>query len=793
MFHNSEKEKAKSSAGYQSGNQPDDAIVFSLIRRLRSFANRFSPREQSEIQEIIETDVHKLRGRLKHLRDCIAKEQAKNIENLKTGSGSDIQQTVDLVRDMQQKGEKGEAEAADWVLKTFYEESSRCSCAAHEPKLSLISQEGSFVTNTSVDTGKQRRKLDLVKLEDVANALSSDSRMSWNSRWSLSHRSSRLNGSVNKDEIVAVFSKAKSERLARWNLSPPVRSTRLHKKRAFRKQQLSLSSYLEWEAHEKRTDLTEGDPKWRLTQGPAKDNNQSKSFDSILSISSDEEKEIKTQFVKTKNVVPGDSKPDLLWLADSVHKEECIGQFELTSDSYLYNKDGSSIVYPRGEPRTILETPAILQHGLNVLNIDWEFDVVSFSQRADVENMPLVAIGNWIILKMGLNVHLDLDMNRVNNWLRCIEESYLDNPYHNHLHGADVMCNIYHWFRSKLFVQNMSPLDMFTTLMAAAAHDVGHDAVNNRYHIVTRSRLGTRFNDSSPLENYHTSLAFDLLYKPDNNWLDLLQHDVQCCFRSLMIELILATDGNQHQQHQANIIALVNCVQLPTSIDDDPIMLRAVKIWKDQLTVEPKEEEQSRVVGEPCEKLMVLKAALHIADIANPAKPNPICVYWAMKVTQEFFEQGDKERIRGLPVSPLCDRETSMIEDGQKGFIKFVVMPIFEPWAKLVPEAQIAISHLESNLAFWENRSKDEYQRKVFESVCEEMQKSKVQMKESPSFKTQEEEVVDVKLTASFDADAQLSITSIYHLSSDGKPELSVNMSNGRKMSVDSSSRSFFK
>jgi len=790
MFHNNEKEKAKSSAGYQSGNQPDDAIVFSLIRRLRSFANRFSPREQSEIEDIIKTDVHKLRGRLRYLRDCIVEEQAKNVENLKTGSGSDIQQTVDLVRDMQQKGEKGEAEAADWVLKTFYEESSRCSCAGHEPKLSLISQEGSFVTNTSVDMGKQRRKLDLVKLEDVANALSSDRRMSWNSGLSLSHRSSRLNRRVNKDEIVPVFSNAKSERLARWNLSPPVRSTRLPKQRASRKQQLSLSSYLEWEAREKQTDLTGGDPKWRLTQGPAKDHNQSNSFDSILSISSDEEKEIKTQFVKTKNVVPGESKPDLLWLGDSVRKEECIGKFEFTSGSYLYNKDGSLVVYPPGDPRTILETPAILHHSLNELNIDWEFDVVSFAQRADVENMPLLVIGNWIILNMGLNVHLDLDMNRVNNWLRCIEESYLDNPYHNHLHGADVMCNIYYWFRSKLFVQNMSPLDMFTTLMAAAAHDVGHDAVNNRYHIVTRSRLGTRFNDSSPLENYHTSLAFDLLYKPDNNWLDLLQHDVQWCFRSVMIELILATDGNQHQQHQANIIALVNCVQLPTSIDDDPIMLRAVKIGQDKLT-ECEEEEQSRVFGEPCEKLMVLKAALHIADIANPAKPNPICVYWAMKVTQEFFEQGDKERIRGLPVSPLCDRETSRIEDGQKGFIKFVVMPIFEPWVKLVPEAQIAISHLESNLAFWENRSKDEFQRKLFEIVCEEMQKRKTQIKESSSFKTQEDEVVG--LTTSFDADALLSVTSIYHLSSEGKPELSVNMSNGRKTSIDSSSRSFFK
>jgi len=100
---------------------------------------------------------------------------------------------------------------------------------------------------------------------------------------------------------------------------------------------------------------------------------------------------------------------------------------------------------------------------------------------------------------------------------------------------------------------------------------------------------------------------------------------------------------------------------------------------------------------------MVLKAALHIADIANPTKPLDICVYWARKITQEFYEQGDKERARGLTVSPLMDRKTSKIADGQKGFIKFIVRPIFELWAKIVPESKIALFHMANNLAYWEN------------------------------------------------------------------------------------------
>jgi len=373
-------------------------------------------------------------------------------------------------------------------------------------------------------------------------------------------------------------------------------------------------------------------------------------------------------------------------------------QNENISISSVFDRDGSPILLT-SDPRTILEIPSIMQNGSYKIELNWEFDVVHFAERADVGNLPLVVISNYIIRSMGLDVRLDLNMYRVNNWLRCVEDSYNDNPYHNHLHGADVMGNIYHWCTSKLFSQNMSPLDLLTTLMAAASHDVGHDAVNNQYHILTRSILGTRYNDASPLENHHASLSSKLLYMPDNNWIYSMELEAQRYVRSLMIELILATDFNYHKHHKSNLMAFADIVELPKSVEDDTITLRALKIGE----TEKKEEQQSRVNNERCEKIMVLKAGLHIADIANPTKPLNICVYWAKKITQEFYEQGDKERARGLTVSPLMDRKTSKIADGQKGFIKFVVRPIFELWAKIVPESKIALVHIAKNLVFWEN------------------------------------------------------------------------------------------
>ena len=41
-------------------------------------------------------------------------------------------------------------------------------------------------------------------------------------------------------------------------------------------------------------------------------------------------------------------------------------------------------------------------------------------------------------------------------------------------------------------------------------------------------------------------------------------------------------------------------------------------------------------------------------------KPFPIAKKWAMRVTDEFFLQGDKERAQKMPTTPMCDRNTQV-------------------------------------------------------------------------------------------------------------------------------------
>ena len=97
-------------------------------------------------------------------------------------------------------------------------------------------------------------------------------------------------------------------------------------------------------------------------------------------------------------------------------------------------------------------------------------------------------------------------------------------------------------------------------------------------------------------------------------------------------------------------------------------------------------------------------ALLHAADIAAQAKPRPLFIKWCDRCYEEFFRQGDREKALGRPASALMDRTTTRIPQSQVGFIKFIVLPMFEALAIVKPDMdKIPIASLQRNLAYWED------------------------------------------------------------------------------------------
>lgn len=56
-----------------------------------------------------------------------------------------------------------------------------------------------------------------------------------------------------------------------------------------------------------------------------------------------------------------------------------------------------------------------------------------------------------------------------------------------------------------------------------------------------------------------------------------------------------------------------------------------------------------------------LEYCMHCSDVSVPCRDFKIVKKWTYLLFEEFFYQGDEEKAKKLPVSFLCDRETTNI------------------------------------------------------------------------------------------------------------------------------------
>jgi hypothetical protein len=101
-------------------------------------------------------------------------------------------------------------------------------------------------------------------------------------------------------------------------------------------------------------------------------------------------------------------------------------------------------------------------------------------------------------------------------------------------------------------------------------------------------------------------------------------------------------------------------------------------------------------------RLLLQEAMLHAADLGNPVMPLKFYEKWVVKVCDEFFSQGDKEKELDMTVSPMCERETTNIPNMQLGFIEFVVAPFYMTLFNIYPTGLLPLAeNLESNFTHY--------------------------------------------------------------------------------------------
>uniref|UniRef100_A0A673FYF5 Phosphodiesterase n=1 Tax=Sinocyclocheilus rhinocerous TaxID=307959 RepID=A0A673FYF5_9TELE len=255
---------------------------------------------------------------------------------------------------------------------------------------------------------------------------------------------------------------------------------------------------------------------------------------------------------------------------------------------------------------------------------------------------------------LGLVKDFNINPITLKRWLLCIHDNYRNNPFHNFRHCFCVTQMMYSMICLCNLQEKFTQVDILILMTAAVCHDLDHPGYNNTYQINARTELAVRYNDISPLENHHCAVAFQIFSQSDCNIFANFDPEAFKQIRQGTITLILATDMARHGE-----------------------ILDSFKQKVDNFDFTNEEHVT-------CLKMVLIKCC----DISNEVRPMEVAEPWVDCLLEEYFMQSDREKVEGLPVAPFMDREKVTKPTAQIGFIKFVLIPMFETVMKLFPQIE---------------------------------------------------------------------------------------------------------
>uniref|UniRef100_A0A8D0HDM5 High affinity cGMP-specific 3',5'-cyclic phosphodiesterase 9A n=1 Tax=Sphenodon punctatus TaxID=8508 RepID=A0A8D0HDM5_SPHPU len=281
---------------------------------------------------------------------------------------------------------------------------------------------------------------------------------------------------------------------------------------------------------------------------------------------------------------------------------------------------------------------------------------------------------------LGLVKDFNINPITLKRWLLCIHDNYRNNPFHNFRHCFCVTQMMYSMISLCNLQEKFSQVDILILMTAAVCHYLDHPGYNNTYQINARTELAVRYNDISPLENHHCAVAFQIIAQPECNIFSNIEQEHFKRIRQGIITLILATDMARHAE-----------------------ILESFKEKMDNFDYSNEEHGT-------CLKMILIKCC----DISNEVRPMEVAEPWVDCLLEEYFMQSDREKSEGLPVAPFMDRDKVTKPTAQIGFLKFVLIPMFETVTKLFPEVEEVMLQ-----PLWESRDRYEELKQIDDGMKE--------------------------------------------------------------------------
>ncbi|KAI8499386.1 High affinity cAMP-specific and IBMX-insensitive 3',5'-cyclic phosphodiesterase 8B [Branchiostoma belcheri] len=331
----------------------------------------------------------------------------------------------------------------------------------------------------------------------------------------------------------------------------------------------------------------------------------------------------------------------------------------------------------------------------------WDFDIIELERVTN--KRPLLYLGMKIFSRFGVCEVLNCSEVTLRLWLQLVERNYHQiNAYHNSTHAADVLHATAYFLDKDRIAGLLDNMNKVAALLAAVSHDVDHPGRTNSFLCNAGSELAILYNDVAVLESHHSALTFQLTWRDDRcNIFKNLSRDDYRMLRQQIIDMILATEMTRHFEHLSKFANSISKMGTSARVEDD-------RLSSHSGGVATPEHDTLRTLEN---RTLINRMLIKCADIANPARPLDLCVEWAKRIAEEYCQQTDEEKERGLPVvMPVFDRASCSIPKSQISFIDYFLTDMFDAWDAFLDTPSL-ITHLTRNYKYWKQQAEEAERR----------------------------------------------------------------------------------
>ncbi|KAK0424025.1 hypothetical protein QR680_008463 [Steinernema hermaphroditum] len=263
-----------------------------------------------------------------------------------------------------------------------------------------------------------------------------------------------------------------------------------------------------------------------------------------------------------------------------------------------------------------------------------------------------------------------------------VRKNYRRVAYHNWAHGWSVAHAMFVLLKITDVFTDHEALALY---VACLCHDLDHRGKNNAYMKTMSTPLAAIYS-TSVMEHHHFNQTVTILQQDGHNILKSLSSEEYKKVLSLIKHCILATDLALFFPNKAKLNAMVDSGQFDMQENDHRMTLQAILMTG--------------------------------CDLIASAKPWQVQTETVKVIFEEFYEQGDAEKMNGREPIPMMDRtKAHELPQMQVGFMRGICVPCYDLMSKIVPEAKQLKDRSTYNATKWEELALEQKRREEREKA----------------------------------------------------------------------------